>query len=149
MMTTKEKIREQIIENEKNELKGLKEMYQIHAEAADIDEESSLSSDDFVTQDQNRDSAKVLEVRIQQLKSELDYFLNLDISPKNKVELGALVMTDSLNFFVGISTSMFQLDGKNYIGIEVNAPIYGALKDAQAGDEVSFNDKKYKILEVL
>lgn len=148
-MTAKEKIRNQIIENEKNELKGLKEMYQIHAEAADIDEESSLSSEDFVTQDQNRDSAKVLEMRIQQLKNELDYFLNLDISPKTKVEPGALVMTDSLNFFVGISASMFQSDGKNYIGIEVNAPIYSALRDAQAGDEVSFNDKKYKILEIL
>lgn len=148
-MELKDKIRELIIENERKELNGLKEMFKTHSKAADLDEDTSLSSEDFAQQDQFRESAKGLEVRITQAKTALDNFLNLDHSPKGKVEPGAMVLTDSLNFYIGISATMFEYDGKKFIGLEPDAPFYAALRDAKKGDEVSYNQHQYKILEIL
>src|SRR5690606_32836603 len=120
-----------------------------HSKAADLDEDTSLSSEDFAQQDQFRESAKGIEVRITQAKAALDNFLNLDHGSKDKVEPGAMVLTDSLNFYIGISASMFEYDGKKFIGLEPNAPVYAAIQDAKKGDSVSFNQHQYEILEIL
>lgn len=148
-MLLKEEIRNQIIENEKNELKGLESMYKTHAAAADLDEESSLSSEDFAQQDQSRESARGLELRIEQAKTALDYFISLDHGSKAEVEPGALVMTGSLNFYIGISATKFEYEDKAFIGLEPDAPIYQAFLNAKVGDEIEFNENKYKILEIL
>jgi len=148
-MTLKEEIRNRIIEIEKTDLSGLREMYNTHVNAADLDEESTLDPEDFSQQDQSRESAKSLELRINRAKMALDNFLNLDSGLKSKVEPGALVLTDSLNFFIGITANMFEHEGKKYIGLNTDAPIYTALQGARAGDSVVFNGQEYKILEVL
>lgn len=148
-MSFKEEIKNRIIEIEKEELKGLKDMYETYSEAADLDEESSLDPEDFSKQDQSRESARSLEIRINRAKMALDSFLNLDFGAKSEVEPGALVLTDSLNFFIGISATMFDHEGEKYIGLNVDAPIYAALQGAKAGDEVEFNNQKYKIKEIF
>lgn len=149
LMTFKEEIRNLIIENETKELQGLKQMYRTHLAASDLDEESSLSNEDFAQQDQSRDSARGLEIRINQAKAALDNFLNLSFEPKTIIEPGALVLTDSINFYIGISASLFEYKHKKFIGLDTNAPIYKALGGAKAGDEICFNEKTYKISEIL
>lgn len=124
-------------------------MYAVHAGAADLDEESSLGHEDFAKQDESRESARSLQGRINRAQSLLDAFLQLDFGPKSSVEAGALVLTDSLSFFVGIASAAFEYEGKSYIGLNTDAPIYEALWDAKAGDEVAFNEQKYKIAEIL
>lgn len=148
-MSLKETIKNKIIEIEKEELNGLKKMLNIYAEAADLDEESTLDPDDYSQQDQSRDSAKNLELRINRTKMALDSFLNLDFGTKKEVEPGALVLTNSLNFFIGITSTMFDHEGKKYIGLNTDAPIYAAFIGAKAGDDVVFNGQEYKIQEVL
>lgn len=148
-MSLKEAIKNQIIEIEKEELNGLKKMFNVYAEAADLDEESTLDPEDYSQQDQSRDSAKNLELRINRIKMSLDSFINLDFGEKTEVEPGALVLTDSLNFFIGITSTLFDYEGKKYIGLNTDAPIYTALQGAKAGDDVVFNGQKYKIKEVL
>lgn len=147
-MTLKDEIRNQIIENERSELKGLKEMHQTYASAADLDEESSLSMEDFAQQDQSRESAKQLEVRIERAKNALNQFINIDAGKKSNVEPGALVMTDSLNFYVGIAATKFNHENKDFIGLDLDAPIYSALQNAKVGETISFNEKEYTIKEI-
>ena len=148
-MSLKEKIKNKIIEIEKEGINGLKEMFQTYAEAADIDEEATHDPEDFSQQDQSRDSARNLEVRINRAKMELDSFINLDFSPKSVVEPGALVLTETLNFFIGISVKPFDHDGKKFIGLNTEAPIYSAIVGKKAGDAVEFNGQKYRIIEVI
>lgn len=148
-MSLKEEIKNRIIEIEKEELKGLKNMFTTYNQAADLDEESTLDPEDFSQQDQSRESARSLEIRINRAKMALDSFVNLDFGAKSEVEPGALVLTDSINFFIGISATMFEYEGEKYIGINVEAPIYSALQGAKAGDEVEFNNQKYKIKEII
>lgn len=148
-MSLKEQIKNQIIEIEMSDLNGLREMYASYKESADLDEESTLDPDDYSQMNQSQESALGLEVRINRQKQMIDSFLNLDFGSKEKVEPGALVLTETLNFFIGITANMFDFEGKKYIGLNVEAPIYSALEGAKAGDLVEFNGLKYSIKEVL
>jgi hypothetical protein len=148
-MSLKETIKNQIIEIEKADLNALKEMYASHLEASDLEDESTPDPEDFSQKTQSQESALGLEVRINRQKQMIDSFLNLDFGPKEKVEPGSLVLTDTLNFFIGITANMFDYEGKKYIGLNTEAPIYAALEGAKAGDAVEFNGQKYSIKEVL
>lgn len=148
-MSLKEIIKNQIIEIEKADLTALKEMYASYVEAADLEDESTPDPEDFSQKTQNQESALGLEVRINRQKQMIDSFLNLDFGPKEKVEPGALVLTETLNFFIGITANMFDFEGKKYIGLNTEAPIYTALQGSKAGDVVEFNGQKYNIKEVL
>lgn len=148
-MSLKETIKNQILENERKDLEALKGMYEIYAGAADLDEESSLGHEDFAKQDESRESARSLSFRIDRAEGILKAFLQLDFGPKSKVTPGALVMTDSFGFMIGIASIAFDYEGQSYIGVNVEAPIYKALDGAEVGDEIVFNSKKYKILNIL
>lgn len=148
-MNLKETIKNQILENEKADLDALKKMHDIYASAADLDEESSLGNEDFAKQEESRESARSLEARINRAQNLLDNFSRLDFGPKSKIEAGALVLTDSLNFLIGIASASFEYGGKNYIGLNTDAPIYEVFRGAKAGDKVVFNQKEYTITEVL
>jgi transcription elongation GreA/GreB family factor len=72
-------------------------------------------------------------------------FNRLDFqSPFEQVQPGALVVTDKMTFLVGISGD-FEHDGNTIKGISASAPIYDAMKDKRAGDEVSVNGNTFKI----
>lgn len=148
MMSLKETIKNRILENERADLEALKGMHAIYAGATDLDEESSLGYEDFAKQDESRESARSLEARIARAEGILNAFLQVDFGAKSKVEPGALVITDSLSFLIGIASATFEHEGKSYIGLNVDAPIYTALEGATAGDEVMFNEKKYKIQQI-
>lgn len=148
-MSLKEEIRNQIIEIQKRELKGLQQMLKTYSEAADLDEESTLDPEDFSQQNQNFESADNLSKRITRAKQMLDGFLNLPVEGYDKAEPGALVLTRSLNFYIGISVAQFTYEGKVYFGLNTDAPIYSALEGARAGDDVVFNGQEYKISEIL
>ncbi len=148
-MSLKETIKNRILENELVDLEALKGMHAIYMGATDLDEESSLGYEDFAKQDESRESARSLEARIARAEDLLNAFLKVDFGTKSKVEPGALVVTDSLSFLIGIASAAFEHDEKSYIGLNTDAPIYTALEGAKSGDEVVFNQKKYKILDVL
>lgn len=148
-MSLKEEIKKTIIDKERMDLKGLQAVYKTYSDASDLDEESTLDLDDYSFQDQSRDSARNLSLRIEKMKNELDKFINLDFSPKAIVEPGALVLTDSFNFMIGIAVPQFQHNGKTYMGLNVDAPVYGVIAGKKIGDSAEFNGKTYKILEVL
>lgn len=148
-MPLKEEIRNQIIEIEKQELNGLQQMLRTYSEAADIDEDATHDPEDFSHQNQNFESADNLTKRIAQAKAALDSFLNLPSGKMNRAEPGALVLTDKLNFYIGISTKQFQHGGKTFVGLNTDAPIYKALENKKLGNSVEFNGNQFKIEEVL
>lgn len=148
-MSLKETIKNRVLEGERADLEALKGMHAIYKGATDLDEESSLGYEDFAKQDESRESARSLETRINRAEELLNVFLQVDFGAKSKVEPGALVITDSLSFLIGIASAAFEHEGKSYIGLNTDAPIYAALEGVESGDEVIFNEKRYKILDIL
>ncbi len=67
----------------------------------------------------------------------------------DEVTIGAVVMTDQRNFFIGESIPEFQVEGISYTGISPEAPIFKALQGKKAGDQVEFRGVQYTIQEVF
>lgn len=66
----------------------------------------------------------------------------------NKVEPGAVVVTDKRTFFIAVSSEKIEIEGVEIFGISTKAPIYSAMIDLKKGDQFQFNDISYKIQDV-
>jgi hypothetical protein len=66
----------------------------------------------------------------------------------NKVEFGALVITDKQNIFVSIGIGKIEVDGEDFFAISPNVPIYKSMAGMCEADEFEFRKEKIKILSI-
>lgn len=106
------------------------------------------------SQTEDRRSGKVdilnaMEKELSFAQKELTYLDEFDISAENtEVSPGAIVITNQLNFFIGISTDKIEIDGITIVGISTNAPIYASMKNLHQNDSFKFNETAYQIKDV-
>lgn len=65
-----------------------------------------------------------------------------------QVETGSLVQTNTGNYFIAIALGKIKLEDITYYCISINAPIGMQLKGHRAGDEIIFNNRNIKIIEI-
>lgn len=138
-----------LIELKSQEIKALEDSHKIYAENADLDEESSLESGDFVQQVLSTESARSLEARINQAKENLNYFQSLQPELSDLVAEGNIVFTNQINFVIGLAFKDFEWENKKFIGISVDAPIFKILEDKKEGDHFEMNGVEYIIEEII
>ncbi|MBW1619483.1 MULTISPECIES: GreA/GreB family elongation factor [Empedobacter] len=138
-----------LIQLKQDEINALKESERIYTESADLDEESSLELDDFAQQSQSTDSARNLQIRINQATEDLNNFRVLRPELIDEITEGNVVLTDKVNFVIGLSFKDFEWENKKFVGISTQAPIFEALVGKRAGDKIEFNGIKYTIEEIL
>ncbi|MGU9939813.1 hypothetical protein ACNFNZ_14720 [Empedobacter brevis] len=138
-----------LIQLKQDEINALKESERIYTESADLDEESSLELDDFAQQSQSTDSARNLQIRINQATEDLNNFKVLRPELIDEITEGNVVLTDKVNFVIGLSFKDFEWENKKFVGISTQAPIFEALLGKRAGDKIEFNGIKYTIEEIL
>jgi len=138
-----------LIELKSQEIKALEESHKIYADGADLDEESSLELDDFAQQSQSTDSARNLEIRINQAKENLEAFKTVRPELVDEITEGNVVFTDKVNFVIGLAFKDFEWENKKFVGISTDAPIFEALVGKREGDKVDFNGINYTIEEIL
>lgn len=123
-----------------------KEVTQMRAELTTHDESASQD------QKPNREKNELLvrmEGELIFLKNELMTLENIDPNHVcQKVELGAVVVTDQRVFFISTSIESVEVNGKSVFGLSVHAPIYEAMKGKVIGDRIEFNGLRYQVLEV-
>jgi transcription elongation GreA/GreB family factor len=81
------------------------------------------------------------------LKRLLDQ-IKVDYQPTS-IQPGTLAITDQGNFFVAISVGKLVVEGKTYMAVSIESPIGAKLKGLKKGEGFSFNNKAYKIEQVL
>lgn len=116
---------------------------------ADANKESKSSAGDkyetgrAMAQLQKDNTSRQL-VELLKLKKVLD---ELDITSHDTIQLGSLVVTTSITFFVSISLSE-QLKGGIYV-ISPVSPLCKAFLGKRQGDKILFRGKEYLIKDVL
>jgi len=119
-------------------------------EAADDDTKSS-AGDKFETaremmqQDIDLNTGHLNE--LQKLKAVLD-----QVDPANHsdvIQPGSIVHTSQGNYFIAISIGKLVANDSSYYAISASAPLAMKLMGHQAGDTVHFNEKDFRIKEVL
>lgn len=118
--------------------------------------ESEMYNDTFMqntspsqTEDRKADKVDLLSAMGTEstfAQEELAYLVSVDVSEESaSVEPGAVVATDSLTFFIGVSTGKFEVNGEEFFGISTKAPIYAGMKGQKKGGTFQFNETKYLI----
>ncbi len=118
-------------------------------DATESDEEGW--SDKYESKDEEMiEDSRQLEPHLDFLNSELTTLdgLNTEILHE-EIGQGSVVITDSLRFLIAVSARQFLVDGKEFVGISVKAPIYAVMQGKKAGEGFSFNNKEYKVQEVF
>lgn len=83
------------------------------------------------------------------LKNELMTLSNIDPDQvSEKIEEGAVVVTDQRTFFVSTSIESVDVNEKSVFGLSVHAPIYGDMKGKKKGETIEYNGLRYQILDV-
>jgi len=69
--------------------------------------------------------------------------------PNDKVEFGAVVITNKQKLFVAAGIGKIEMDGQTYFAISPQVPIFSALKGLKKGETTIFNGMKIEIKEVF
>ena len=94
-------------------------------------------------QDKNRSilsKAIILKNKLLQLNPEKNY---------DKIEVGALVITDGGSYYISTSIGKIILNEKVYYAISAEAPLAKVLLGKIKNDTVIFQNKKYSILDIF
>ncbi len=67
----------------------------------------------------------------------------------DKVEFGALVITDKQKLFVSVSLGKITVESEDYYAISPAVPVYQAMEGKKAGEEFEFRGNTMKIVEIL
>ena len=67
----------------------------------------------------------------------------------NEVRAGSLVVTDNGSFYLAISVGRIMMGNDQYITMAPTAPLAQTFLAKSPGDVVNFNQRTYRILEVL
>ena len=129
------------ISSYKDEIETIKESIDSNDKSTDEDDDSGngkLMNDLEKNAQYLSDAHKMLDV----IK-----LINPNTSHQNIV-LGSLVKTNSANFFIAVSIGKVEVDEESYFIISKSSPIGQLLLNKVVGDEIAFNDNRYKILEV-
>lgn len=104
---------------------------------------------DSQTEDRKAGKVEVLNALGDELifaNQELLYLNSLNVEDdSNIVEPGAVVVTESITFFIGVSSEKVEVDGQTFFGISTKAPIYQNMEGLKKGDKFQFNETKYLI----
>jgi len=68
---------------------------------------------------------------------------------EDKVEFGAVVITNKQKIFIALGLGKVEVDGDTYFVISKDVPIYKAMEGLQKGDTFQFNNTTFKIEDVF
>lgn len=145
----KQAVRDKLLSLESAELASAISHLEEYMKDSVLDERAVRDKDDLVASNENVDLAAAFSHPVQTHHAKVDVIENLDFALTDTVQPGALVSFDDRNFIVAVSTGRFEVDGKTYMGISPQSPIYKAMDGLKAGDSFSFQGKEIEIQDVL
>jgi len=129
-------------------IKNLENSVARYKTASDIDENDSMDPEDFSHQDEAKEMQMRYEQIVLQEKNNLELLENFKTKISSKIENGALIDTEDLYIFIGISLQQFELNGKKVLTISEQAPIYNTIKDKNIGDKITIGSTENTIVSI-
>lgn len=148
MIMTKNNVINNIIDEQKTIINNLENSVSRYKIASDIDENDSIDPEDFSHQDEANEMQLRYEQMLIQAKTNLEVLESYQNKSSSTIESGALIETEDLYIFIGISLQQFKLNGKNVITISELAPIYNTIKEKTIGEKITVGTIENIILSI-
>lgn len=145
----KKTIIDRLMSLEEQELATAQAHYDAFLRDSQLDDREGHDKDDIAASRENADLAAAFDAPVQAHHAKIDVIENTDFSLTDTVQPGAVIRFNNRRFVVCVSTSRFEVDGKTYMGISTQSPIYLAMAGLQEGDVFTHNGTEFEVEEVL
>ena len=113
--------------------------------AAELDPDSSYTSDDLSKSDEDGELAGLLESAEERRADLLTMIDGLDFGPHDTVVPGAIIAFGGDHYVVGTVADEFACDGVTYEGISADSPVYAVIHGLRAGDTFTFHGQEHRV----
>ena len=137
-----------IIKKKKKIILTIEDSILRYKNASDLDENDSSDPEDFSHQDEAKDMQLRYEQMIIQTKNNLEFLAQCKNKICTSIETGALIETENLYLFIGISLPQFELNNKKVISITEQAPIFNLIKEKSLGKKIVIGTTENTILAI-
>jgi transcription elongation GreA/GreB family factor len=145
----KKAIIDRLMSLEEQELATAQAHYDAFLKDSQLDDREGHDKDDIAASRENADLAAAFDAPVHAHHAKIDVIENTDFSVTDKVQPGAVVKFNNRRFVVCVSTARFDVDGKTYMGISTQSPIYLSMVGLQEGDVFTHNGTEFEVQEVL
>ncbi len=146
-MTIKEHLYHIIIEKAQNQKKLiLLEMEQLKLSA--LNESKSTAGDKHETgRAMIHNEQEKLSLQMLEIEKQLQLLIRINPQLLSKtIQLGSLVHTDKINFYICTSAGKIVFNAIEYVTISANSPIGIKLMERKVGDSIEINNQRYKVI---
>lgn len=144
----KRKLLDKIIKEQQKIIDNLEVNVERFRKASDLDEDSTLSPEDFSHQTEAKDMQFRFEKLLRFSAQDMNFLQNLSAEKLEEIEKGSTIETEKNYFFVGVSTANFKFEDKEVICFTEKAPIFKKLKDKKLGETFKISNQEMKILDI-
>ncbi len=145
----KKAIIDHLMSLEEQELATAQAHYDAFLKDAQLDDREGHDKDDIAASRENADLAAAFDAPVHAHHAKIDVIENTDFSLTDTVQPGAVIKFNNRRFVVCVSTTRFEVDGKTYMGISTQSPIYLAMVGLQKGDVFTHNGTDFEVQDVL
>ncbi|WP_420586403.1 hypothetical protein [Ruegeria sp.] len=145
----KKAIIDRLMSLEEQELATAQAHYDAFLKDSQLDDREGHDKDDIAASRENADLAAAFDAPVHAHHAKIDVIENTDFGLTDTVQPGAVVKFNNRRFVVCVSTTRFDVDGKTYMGISTQSPIYLAMVGLQAGDTFTHNGTEFEVQDVL
>ncbi len=145
----KKAIIDHLMSLEEQELATAQAHYDAFLKDAQLDDREGHDKDDIAASRENADLAAAFDAPVHAHHAKIDVIENTDFSLTDTVQPGAVIKFNNRRFVVCVSTTRFEVEGKTYMGISTQSPIYLAMVGLQTGDVFTHNGTEFEVQEVL
>lgn len=121
--------------------------YQDFVSGAQLDAEQTIDDDTIAQAVTQRNLAEEAEARLHEHQGHLDLIEAVDFKSKSTVAPGAIVKLEGSDrhLVVALATAGFVCEGRPYLGISTDSPLYVAMAGLSAGDSFELNGRERTI----
>ena len=145
----KKAIVDRLMSLEAQELATAQAHYDAFLRDSQLDDREGHDKDDIAASRENADLAAAFDAPVHAHHAKIDVIENTDFTLTDTVSPGAVIRFNNRSFVVCVSTTRFEVDGRTYMGISTQSPIYLAMAGLQQGDFFTHNGTEFEVQEVL
>ncbi len=141
----KNKLKQSLITLEKHHIDESEMKYDAFLTGNLLDKTEVIDDDDQSHHRQSIEISDQLEEQAHVHADHLEVINKISFEETDVVGPGAVVSVNGRCMIVAVSKPVFTIDGRDFIGISTQAPIYKSLQGKKAGDSFHFNNQEFII----
>lgn len=141
----KNRIKQALIELEERTIDAANEYHEAFLTGHLLNREDVIDADDQSHHRASLEYSESFDERLHEHEGHLEAINRISFEPTDTVRPGAIVSVNGRCMIVAVPKPKFTIDGRDFIGISVDAPIYTELEGKKAGDGFTFNGRKFTI----